>query len=109
MPLPPLSSEQRAEALHKATAARKARADLKDRLKHGDVTLAELLDAGESDEVVGKMRVAAVLESLPGIGKVRAEKIMRELRISDTRRIRGLGGNQRKALLEELGRGRSAH
>lgn len=108
MPLPPLSPEQRADALNKAAAARKARADLKDRLKKGDVTLAELLDAGESDEVVGKMRVAAVLESLPGIGKVRAERLMRELGISDTRRVRGLGGNQRRALLEELGRGRSA-
>ena len=103
MALPSLSPEQRAEALQKAAAARRARADLKDRLKRGDVTLAEVIRAAEGDEAVGRMRVSAVLEALPGIGKVRAERLMRELRISESRRIRGLGENQRRALLEELG------
>ena len=105
--LPPLSPEQRAEALQKAAAARKARAGLKDRLKRGELMLSEVISIGETDDVVGRMRVSAVLESLPGIGKVRAEKLMRDLRISDSRRIRGLGDNQRRALLEELGSGRS--
>jgi len=105
--LPPLSPEQRTAALHKAAAARKERAELKERLKRGQVTLSEVLTAGESSDVIAKMRISAVLEALPGIGKVRAEKLMRELRISDTRRVRGLGDNQRRALLEELGSGRS--
>jgi hypothetical protein len=103
--LPPLSPEQRAAALRKAAAARKERSELKERLKRGDLTLAEVIDAGESSEVVAKTRVSAVLESLPGIGKVRAEKLMRELNISESRRVRGLGENQRRALLEELGPG----
>ncbi len=107
MALPPLSPEQRTAALHKAAAARKERAELKERLKRGQVTLSEVLTAGESSDVIAKMRISAVLEALPGIGKVRAEKLMRELRISDTRRVRGLGDNQRRALLEELGSGRS--
>ena len=107
--LPSLSPEQRAEALQKAAAARKARAEIKERLKKGELPLAEVISIGETDDVVGRMRVSAVLESLPGIGKVRAEKLMRDLRISDSRRIRGLGGNQRRALLEELGSGRSGH
>jgi len=106
--LPPLSPEQRAAALQKAASARKERSELKERLKRGDLTLAEVIDAGDSSEVVAKTRVSAVLESLPGIGKVRAEKLMRELNISESRRVRGLGDNQRRALLAELGPGQGA-
>ncbi len=107
MALPPLSPEQRTAALHKAAAARKERAELKERLKRGEVSLSEVLTAGQSSDVVANMRVSAVLEALPGIGKVRAERLMRELHISETRRVRGLGDNQRRALLEELGSGHS--
>ena len=102
MSLPPLSPEQRTAALRKAAAARKERSQLKERLKRGDLTLAEVISAGESSDMVAKTRVSAVLESLPGIGKVRALKLMRELNISESRRVRGLGDNQRRALLEEL-------
>ena len=40
-----------------------------------------------------------MLESLPGVGKVKARRTMDEIGIADTRRIRGLGDQQRKALL----------
>jgi signal recognition particle GTPase len=104
MPLPPtLSAEQRQAALEKAAAARKQRAELKDRLKMGSVSLKDLLDQGQSDEVVGKMKVLAVLESLPGLGKVKARRVMDEVGISDTRRVQGLGEQQRRKLLEKLG------
>jgi hypothetical protein len=104
MPLPPaLSADQRQAALAKAAAARRQRAELKDRLKMGSVTLKNLLDQGQSDEVVGKMKVLAVLESLPGLGKVKARRVMDEVGISDTRRVQGLGEQQRRKLLERLG------
>jgi hypothetical protein len=100
MPLPPaLSADQRQAALEKAAAVRKQRAELKDRLKMGTVTLKELLDQGQKDEVVGKMKVLAVLESLPGLGKVKARRLMETVGISETRRLQGLGANQREALL----------
>ncbi|MBA2416451.1 MAG: integration host factor [Geodermatophilaceae bacterium] len=102
MALPQLSPEQRAEALQKAAAARKARAEIKDRLKRQEMTVFDVLRAGETDDVVGKMRVTAVLEALPGLGKARAQKIMERLEISPTRRVRGLGANQRKALEREF-------
>jgi len=102
MPLPDLSPEQRAAALEKAAAARKARAELRERLKSKGATVGDVLKQGESDEVIGKMRVSAVLESLPGVGKARAAKIMERLEISPTRRVRGLGANQRKALEAEF-------
>lgn len=103
MPLPSLSPEQRAANLEKAAAARRARAELKDKLKHGSVTLAEVLTAADTDEVVGGTKVLAVLEAMPGIGKVRAEQMMAKFKIAESRRVRGLGHNQRRALLEEFG------
>jgi transposase len=101
MPLPPsLSPDQRKAALEKAAAARRQRAELKDKLKMGSTNLKELLDQGDRDEVVGKMKVLTVLESLPGLGKVRARRLMAEVGISETRRVRGLGAQQREALLK---------
>ena len=103
MPLPPtLTPDQRQAALAKAAAARRQRAELKEKLKMGSITLRELLDQAARDEVVGKMKVVAVLESLPGVGKVKARRLMEDVGISDTRRIQGLGEKQRKALFEKL-------
>ncbi|GAA4869300.1 MULTISPECIES: integration host factor, actinobacterial type [Saccharopolyspora] len=102
MALPQLTEEQRAAALEKAAAARRARAELKERLKRGGTTLAEVLDTADKDEVFGKMKVSALLEALPGVGKVRAQQIMERLEIANSRRLRGLGERQRKALLAEF-------
>ena len=103
MPLPPtLSVEQRQAALEEAAAARRQRAELKEKLKMGSMSLRELLDAGDRDEVVGKMKVVTALESLPGLGKVKARRLMEDLGISETRRVRGLGTQQREALLNHF-------
>ncbi len=102
MALPPLTPEQRAAALEKAAAARRARAALKVRLKSSGTSLADVLATGETDEVIGKMKVLAVLEAMPGVGKVRAGKLMEVLEISPSRRVRGLGAKQREALLKEF-------
>jgi hypothetical protein len=101
MPLPPaLTPEQRQAALDKAAAARRERAELKEKLKMGSVNLRELLNLADAHEVVAKMKVLAVLESLPGVGKVKARRTMEEIGISETRRVRGLGDQQRTKLLE---------
>lgn len=98
MALPPLTPEQRAAALEKAAEARRVRARLKVELKSSTTTLAELLAAGQTDETTGKLKVVALLEALPGVGKVKAQRIMEELQISPNRRVRGLGVKQREAL-----------
>jgi hypothetical protein len=103
MPLPPsLSPDQRQAALDKAAAARRMRAELKEKLKVGSLTLKELLDQSANDEVVAKMKVVSVLESLPGLGKVKARRLMEEIGISETRKVQGLGQQQRRRLLEKL-------
>jgi transposase len=100
--LPQLTEEQRAAALEKAAAARRARAELKDRLKRGGTTIGEVLKQSDTDEVLGKMKVSALLEAMPGVGKVRAAQIMERLEIAPSRRLRGLGDRQRKALLADF-------
>ena len=103
MALPQLTEEQRAAALEKAAAARKIRAELKERLKRGGTTLVDVLKQAEENEVLGKMKVSALLEALPGVGKVRAKQIMEEIGISESRRVRGLGSNQIAALVKRFG------
>lgn len=102
MALPQLTAEQRAAALEKAAAARRIRAELKERLKRGGTTLVDVLKQAEENEVLGKMKVSALLEALPGVGKVRAQQTMERLEIAPSRRLRGLGDRQRKALLAEF-------
>lgn len=102
MALPALTLEERTLALAKAAAARKQRAEVKDQLKQGEVSLAEVIELGTTEEAIGKIRVVELLESLPGVGRVRAARLMEEVRIAHSRRVRGLGANQRAALLAEF-------
>jgi DNA uptake protein ComE-like DNA-binding protein len=99
---PQLSPEQRTAALAKAAEARTARAELKNRLKLGSLSLTEAL--ASSDSTVGKLKVVSLLESLPGVGKVKARKIMEDVGIAENRRVQGLGQQQKATLLEQLGK-----
>lgn len=104
MPQPPsLTPEQRQAALEKAAEARRARAEIKERLKMGSLLFSELLEQAPDSEIIGKMKVLAVLESLPGVGKVKARRTMEEFEISESRRIRGLGDQQKRKLLDAFG------
>ncbi len=103
MALPPLSDKQRKDALAKAAAARKARAELREKIKTGKVSIEEVVKKTD-DPIVARMKVSMLIESLPGYGKAKAAKIMDELNISPSRRIKGLGVRQREELLERLGK-----
>ncbi|HHV72227.1 MAG TPA: integration host factor [Clostridia bacterium] len=101
MPLPYLTPEQKAEALKKAQMMRSKRTELRKALKQGEITLEEILDR-KDDEIVTKMRVIYLLESLPKVGKITAQKIMDDIGISRSRRVQGLGVRQKEALLARL-------
>ena len=101
MAIPTLSAEERKAALEKAKAARIKRAQVRDDLKSGKLSLEKLL-AMKDDPVVGRMKVSTLIETLPGYGKAKAENIMKDLRIAESRRLRGLGERQEAALLERL-------
>ena len=103
MALPPLTPEQRAAALEKAAEARRARAVIKNKLKYSQGSLKEVIEQGQKDDVVGKLKVVSLLESLPGVGKVKARAIMEEIGIAETRRLRGPAPHQSAALIERFG------
>jgi len=102
MALPQLTDEERKVALEKAKEARSARAALRAKVKSGEMTIAEVL-AEKDNPVVDKIKVISLIESLPGYGKAKAVKLLEELGISETRRVKGLGERQKAALLERLG------
>ena len=86
-------------ALEKAARVRTQRAEIKANLKKGSVSLASLLERAGNEDLIGKMKVSNVLENLPGYGKAKAQKVMEQVGISDTRRLAGLGANQKSQLL----------
>lgn len=100
MALPTLTPQQRAEALAKAQAARKERSDLLAAVKAGRVTISQLLD--RTDDVARKTKVVQVLKALPGYGPAKAAAVMEQAGIDDSRRVGGLGQQQRRKLLESL-------
>jgi len=103
MPLPTLTPEQRAAALLKAAAARAERAEVKARLKHSTASILEVINQGKVNDAIGKMKVMALLESMPGVGKVKAKALMNQIGIAASRRVRGLGANQIEAIRKEFG------
>ncbi len=95
MSLPPrLTDEQRLKALEKAASSRKRRAFVKSELKQGVLDIEAVLELSKTDDAVANMRVRELLESLSGVGKVRALTLMERLEISPTRRVKGLGRHQ---------------
>lgn len=99
---PLLSDEARRAALAKAAKVRKDRAAIRSQLAKREITFSTLLERLDDDSV-GKMKVLTVIEAMPGIGKVKARKLMRRIRINENRRLRGLGVRQRAELLDEFG------
>lgn len=101
MALPKLTAEERAANLAKAAVARQKRAEIRQALKDGKLSISEVL--GKTDDpIVGRMKVSALLESLPGFGKAKAMRLMEQLDISETRRVQGLGSRQLTDLKKAL-------
>ena len=102
MNLKPLTEEERTRAREKATAARSVRADIKAKIKAGELSVEEVILSRSTEEAVGRLKVVDLLRALPGVGERRAAGIMATVGIAPTRRVRGLGVHQRKALIELL-------
>ena len=99
---PQLTPKERQEALLKATISRKRRAEIKTKIKNAEISFDAILELAKDEDAISKMRVKELLESLSGVGKVRAQTLMDRLKISPTRRIQGLGRLQIKQLREEF-------
>ena len=101
MALPQMTEEQRAQALEKAKETRRKRAEVREKIKDGKLTAKKALSK-RSDPIYGKIKVSQFIESFPGYGKAKAEKLMDEIGIAEGRRLSGLGEKQVAALIEAL-------
>ena len=99
---PARSDEERRAALRKAAHARTVRAELKADVAAGTVDLAGVFRRADEDDVVANIKVLTLIEAIPNIGKVRSRRLLGELGISQSRRLRGVGARQRERLLERL-------
>ena len=97
---PQLTDAQRKAALAKAAQARRVRAEMKELLRTGSLTLSEVFDRADEDNIGANTKIYAVLISMPGFGKIKAKRLMEDLAIAENRRVRGLGDRQRAKLLE---------
>ncbi|MBC9944928.1 guanylate kinase [Leucobacter sp. cx-328] len=97
----------RRAATEAAVAARRARAALKQRLRSGELSPLKALEfARVPGHAASTLRITDYLLSFPGIGAVKAERIRDDLKISERKRLGGLGDLQR-ARLESFVRERS--
>lgn len=102
MSIPQLTTEQLQSARQAATDARRARADLKAKVRSGAMTLSEALDAAADDDVLAHIKVVDLLKSLPRVGEKRAAAVIEKLEIAPNRRLRGLGRHQVAGLKAEF-------
>ncbi len=100
--LPEMTDEQRAAALKRAGEARRIRAEIKHLLKSGSLTFQDVLDRADEDDLVAGTKIKAIVVSMPHMGKVATKRLLEEIGIAENRTIRGLGSNQRRALLEHF-------
>jgi hypothetical protein len=100
--LPPQTPEGREAALNKAAVARQQRAIVRHRLKFAGASITEVMLQGQGDDAIGRMKVTALLESMPGIGKVRAREIMEQVGVAENLRVRGLGVQQIRAIAQHF-------
>lgn len=99
---PQLTPEERARALAQAKAARQRRAAIKSQVKDGSLSIHQVIELARTDEVIAKMRVLELVESISGVGKIRGKALLERLEISLTRRIQGLGKHQMNDLISQF-------
>lgn len=99
--LPPrLSRRSRRKAGQKAVLARQERARVKEEIASGEKFFFELF--ADERKSIKRMKLVDLLQSVPGIGRIRADLIMDRAEISSSRRIGGVGKRQLEILRQEF-------
>lgn len=99
-----ITAAQRKIALSKARRLHDEMAQVRVSISTENLGLAEALSDFVATSAVNSLYVVKLLESLPGVGKVRARRVMSEIGIPPKRRVLGLDARQREALIKELAR-----
>jgi hypothetical protein len=102
-PAPDRSTAQRRAALEEANRIRSYRANLKRDLAAGRANIAGVL--AHPPREVATAKVFDLLLAAPKIGRVKADKLIRAVKIAPSKTVGGLTARQRDELLELLDRG----
>ena len=97
------ASAKRKGTIAKALAMRTEMNDVRARLANSSLSLADALLTTDPDSATSRLYVVKLLESLPGVGKVQARRVMSEIGITEKFRVAELGANHRTALLKVFG------
>ena len=97
---PARSLDQRMDALKRANDIRTARAQLKRDLKAGRASIHALLD--DPPEYVLTAKVFDMLLAVPKYGRVKANRVLQQCRVSPAKTVGGLSERQRRELIERL-------
>ena len=93
---------QRMDALQRANEIRTRRAQLKRDLKAGKISIHQLLS--QPPEYLETAKVFDMLLAVPKYGRVKANKVLTQCRISPSKTIGGLSERQRSELVSMLRR-----
>lgn len=91
---------QRLDALKIANTVRQQRAELKQSLRRGEVSIVELLVT--PPEFLLTARLSQILLAAPGYGQVRVSRLLKRCRISPLKTIGTLSERQRHELTQAL-------
>lgn len=86
----------------RARAIRTEMTEVLARLANGTLRFADALNSPNPDAAVNRLYVVKVLESLPGVGKVLARRVLSEIGIAEKCRVDELGSDQRTLLIKRF-------
>jgi hypothetical protein len=90
------------EALKRANDIRVKRAQLKKDLKSGVVSIEQILV--DPPEYVSTAKVFDMLMAVPKFGRVKAQRMLNQCRISQSKTVGGLSDRQRQELIDLFNR-----
>lgn len=95
-------TDRRSQALALAARLRAVRAEVLEDVRSGSRTLSDVLMSRDPFEVV--IKVVAIVENVPSVGKVRARRIADDIGITGDCKIRDLTPHHIEALLDRVPR-----
>ena len=93
----------RMQAIASALVLRQEMSFVLKQVANNELSLADILINNPQHQPTNRLYLVKVLELISGIGKVKARRIMAELRIAEKCRIESLSSQDRESLLRSVG------
>jgi hypothetical protein len=92
----------RRAVLAAAEDVRRRRAEVVGDLTAARMTLGEAFELADRDDLVARIKLLSLLQSVPGVGKVGSRRLLGSLGIPEIARTGAVGPDDRRRLLEAL-------